>query len=73
MSSSSFVIGIDVGGTNTDVAIVQRNKVIGWNKSSTTPNIIDGVVQSIEKSLTNTQDNGYPNIRNEIARISIGK
>eukprot|EP00111_Clytia_hemisphaerica_P009564 TCONS_00028018-protein len=72
MSDSSFVIGIDVGGTNTDVAIVQGHKVVGWNKSSTTPNIIDGVIQSIEKSLKNTQENGYPNVRNEIARISIG-
>ena len=70
---SSFVIGIDVGGTNTDVAIVQGNKVVGWNKSSTTQNIIDGVIQSIEKSLESTQENGYPNIRNEITRISIGE
>eukprot|EP00111_Clytia_hemisphaerica_P003510 TCONS_00010036-protein len=69
---SSFVIGIDVGGTNTDVAIVQGHKVVGWNKSSTTPNIIDGVIQSIEKSLKNTEENGHPNIRNEITRISIG-
>ena len=49
---TSTVIGVDVGGTNTDVAILQGHQVIGWSKSSTTENITSGVVSAIKKAFT---------------------
>ena len=67
-----YVIGVDVGGTNTDVAILDGENVIGWCKVNTTPNIIDGVLTSITKAITASEENGYKNVRQNIQRISIG-
>ncbi|ESZ93296.1 hypothetical protein SBOR_6334 [Sclerotinia borealis F-4128] len=44
---SSCVIGIDVGGTNTDAVILQNENVLAWHKTPTTPDIQDGVEQAI--------------------------
>ncbi|KUJ20906.1 uncharacterized protein LY89DRAFT_694593 [Mollisia scopiformis] len=45
---ASCVIGIDVGGTNTDSVILQNNKVLAWHKTPTTTDIQEGVEQAIE-------------------------
>lgn len=68
----SYVIGVDVGGTNTDVAIIDGSTVVGWNKYTTTSNIIDGVTTSILQAFEKAEKNGFNNIRREIGRINIG-
>lgn len=46
----SLRVGIDVGGTNTDAAIVDDNgKVIAATKSATTPDPFDGIQESLRK------------------------
>lgn len=47
-------IGIDVGGTNTDIAIVNGNKLVGFGKSQTQDNLAAGVKSVIEKALAQT-------------------
>jgi len=42
------VIGIDVGGTNTDAVYLQNEKVLAWHKTPTTPDIQSGVETAIE-------------------------
>jgi len=42
------VIGIDVGGTNTDAVYLQNDKVLAWHKTPTTPDIQSGVETAIE-------------------------
>lgn len=42
------VIGIDVGGTNTDAVYLQNEKVLAWHKTPTTPDIQSGVENAIE-------------------------
>ena len=64
----SFTVGVDVGGTNTDVVIIHGNQVIGWNKSSTTEKIIDGVINSIELAVENALSNGH-----SMSRVVLGK
>ena len=68
----SFIIGIDVGGTNTDVAIVEDCNVIGWNKSLTTTDIIGGVLNSIKLAVKNGEENGHLSIFSNIKRVNIG-
>lgn len=46
---SSCVIGIDVGGTNTDAVILQGEEVVEWYKTPTTSDIQTGVERAIEE------------------------
>ncbi|KIN05893.1 hypothetical protein OIDMADRAFT_176029 [Oidiodendron maius Zn] len=43
------VIGIDVGGTNTDAVILQGDDVLAWHKTPTTADIQHGVELAIEQ------------------------
>ena len=43
-----FRIGIDVGGTNTDAALLDNNRVIASAKAPTSKDVITGVVNSPE-------------------------
>ncbi|KAH8663399.1 hypothetical protein BGZ60DRAFT_470898 [Tricladium varicosporioides] len=45
----SCVIGIDVGGTNTDAVILQGDEVLACHKTPTTSDIQDGVERAIEE------------------------
>jgi len=46
-SQAPCVIGIDVGGTNTDAVYLQDEKVLAWHKTPTTPDIQSGVETAI--------------------------
>ncbi|ODV96999.1 hypothetical protein PACTADRAFT_79427 [Pachysolen tannophilus NRRL Y-2460] len=57
MTNSNYLIGIDVGGTNTDSVLVDPalmeesvgSGVIAWNKSVTTADVSDGIEAAIAK------------------------
>ena len=51
MSQSSYRIGIDVGGTNTDAVLMAGRAVVASAKSFTTPDVRDGVVNAVRKLL----------------------
>lgn len=42
---------MDVGGTNTDAVVLDRNDVIGWHKAPTTKDIHSGVKESVVEAL----------------------
>ncbi|KAH7360490.1 hypothetical protein BKA65DRAFT_493249 [Rhexocercosporidium sp. MPI-PUGE-AT-0058] len=44
---ASCIIGIDVGGTNTDSVILHNDKVLACHKTPTTPDIQEGVERAI--------------------------
>ncbi|KAG4420786.1 hypothetical protein IFR04_006066 [Cadophora malorum] len=44
---ASCIIGIDVGGTNTDSVILQNEEVLAWYKTPTTTDIQEGVERAI--------------------------
>lgn len=46
---SPCVIGIDVGGTNTDAVLLRDDKVLAWHKTPTTADIQQGVEVAIEE------------------------
>jgi len=48
LKSAPCVIGIDVGGTNTDAVYLQNENVLAWHKTPTTPDIQSGVETVIE-------------------------
>ncbi|KAE9379113.1 hypothetical protein N431DRAFT_499770 [Stipitochalara longipes BDJ] len=50
---ASYVIGIDVGGTNTDSVILQNDSVLAWHKTATTPDIQQGVETAIAAVVKN--------------------
>lgn len=62
------VVGVDVGGTNTDAIMLEDNKIIGWAKSPTTDNVTDGIVQSIKQLLDTLPDKHHSNVHS----ITIG-
>lgn len=68
----SYVIGVDVGGTNTDVAILLGQNVIGWDKSLTTSDIVTGVIKSISLAIRNAAKNGHEHVIENTLRVNIG-
>ncbi|QSZ30456.1 hypothetical protein DSL72_000010 [Monilinia vaccinii-corymbosi] len=52
---SPRVIGIDVGGTNTDAVILQGENILAWHKTPTTPDIQDGVEKAIAAVMKSAQ------------------
>ncbi|QTH23936.1 hydantoinase/oxoprolinase family protein [Rhizorhabdus wittichii] len=54
MSDAHFRIGIDVGGTNTDVVLMDGRTVLGSAKHFTTPDVKSGVVNAVRTVLDTT-------------------
>lgn len=50
-----IIIGVDVGGTNTDTVLLENGKIIGHSKVKTTLNVSDGIVASIKQVLELTR------------------
>ena len=48
-------IGVDVGGTNTDAALMDGNKVVGWFKTPTTPDVTTGITKAMRTVLEETK------------------
>jgi len=44
-------LGVDVGGTNPDAAVVSGTEVLGTAKVTTTPDVTDGVVAAARAAL----------------------
>lgn len=51
VTSEVRVVGVDVGGTNTDAVILDGDQVLGWHKAPTTQDIHSGVTVSITEAL----------------------
>ena len=49
-------VGVDVGGTNTDAAVIAGKSVLGFAKHVTTQDITTGVVRAIAQALNNSQN-----------------
>ncbi|KAI1842473.1 hypothetical protein JX266_011368 [Neoarthrinium moseri] len=61
------VIGVDVGGTNTDTVLMRGRDILAWHKSPTTPDVSSGVSSAIEAVL---REAGVG--RSEVALVKIG-
>jgi len=48
-------IGVDVGGTNTDAALMDGNRVVGWFKTPTTPDVTTGITKAVRTVLEETK------------------
>ncbi len=48
-------IGVDVGGTNTDAVLMDGDKVVGWHKTPTTPDVTGGITAAIRTVLQETK------------------
>ncbi len=68
----AFVIGVDVGGTNTDTAILQGTKVIVKSKTPTTGEKTSGVINSIQTALDGLPADTRSHVLDHLARVSIG-
>ena len=67
----SYVIGVDVGGTNTDAVILQGKDVVSSFKHPTTPDPIHGIINAITGSLRNFKGNS-DDLKSNICRVCIG-
>ena len=68
----AFVIGVDVGGTNTDTAILRGGQVVTTAKTPTTEEKTRGVVDSIHKALSTLSDDTRAQVLSNLARVTIG-
>ena len=69
----SYTIGVDVGGTNTDVAILSDSgNVIAWSKTPTTHCITACVVDAIKLALCNVAENCLNDVIKNVKVINIG-
>lgn len=48
-------VGVDVGGTNTDAAVMDGPRLLGSNKSPTTPDVTGGIVAAVSAALEAAQ------------------
>ena len=71
--SSLHVIGVDVGGTNTDTAILRGGRVVAKAKTPTTADKTGGVVSSIRSALASLpSEEARAEVLGSLARVSIG-
>jgi N-methylhydantoinase A/oxoprolinase/acetone carboxylase beta subunit len=52
----SYVIGVDIGGTNTDTVLMDGNDVLAWDKSTTSSDFAEGVCLSIKKVMEKAKE-----------------
>lgn len=74
MTGKTLLIGVDVGGTNTDSVLIDPQQlgkttegILSWNKAVTTANVSEGIYNGISKLLSETNVN-----RSNIASVTIG-
>ena len=48
-------IGVDVGGTNTDAVLMDSDRVVGWHKTPTTPEVTAGITTAMRTVLEETK------------------
>lgn len=69
----SLVIGVDVGGTNTDAVVLQGRSVLSQSKRLTTPDVTAGVIQAVQSAITaleqSTEDSS---VAERVSRVNIG-
>ena len=69
----AYVIGVDVGGTNTDTAILKGHKVIAKAKRPTTQDKTRGIIDSIQAALESLPaDHNRDVVLSSLDRVSIG-
>ena len=67
-----YVIGVDVGGTNTDAVVLAGSAVIAAAKSPTTEDKTSGVVSAIRAALESLSEQKRAEVVAHVARVSIG-
>lgn len=67
-STMAFVIGVDVGGTNTDTVILHEGKVFAKAKTRTTEDKTGGVYNSIQAALGSLTGESRLQVLNNLAR-----
>ncbi|XP_038073477.1 uncharacterized protein LOC119741694 [Patiria miniata] len=65
-----FVIGVDVGGTNTDAVCLQGSHVVASSKVPTTENVTDGLKQALSNVITESRQSLGRDV--PVSRINIG-
>lgn len=66
---SSYVMGVDVGGTNTDVVLLKDGRVVSLCKSPTTPDPLQGIVDAITGCLSKCDP---ASVKANLSRVCIG-
>lgn len=64
LNMPDYIVGVDVGGTNTDAVLLDPSKflssnidsVVSWNKSTTTRDVAHGIENTIEQLFQNASE-----------------
>ncbi len=55
---ASYVIGVDVGGTNTDAVCLDGNTIVDYAKVATTADVTSGVKKALQDLLAKLNKEG---------------
>ena len=69
---TSCVIGVDVGGTNTDAVILLGDRIIAAEKSPTTPDRTTGIINAIRAAVDTLSPDDRTGVLRDVVRVSIG-
>ena len=76
---AKLVVGVDVGGTNTDAVILRGNEVVAGVKHPTTPdrttgvrNAIENVIENLVQSQSHSEYTSRLDVIKYIQRVNIG-
>ena len=63
--AKSLVVGVDIGGTNTDAVLVKNREILNSIKVTTSDDIGSGVINAIKQLLVGHN-------REEVRRVALG-
>ena len=75
-SERPLVVGVDVGGTNTDAVVLEGRNVLSQSKCLTTPDVTTGVIRAVRSAVTaletGEQAAGGTSVAARVSRVNIG-
>ena len=74
MAGNSLVVGVDVGGTNTDAVVLQGRSVLSQSKRLTTPDVATGVIEAVQSALASLEEQSAEigQVAGRVSRVNIG-
>ena len=72
----SLVVGVDVGGTNTDAVVLEGRRVLSQWKCLTTPDVTTGVIRAVQSAISaldqGERSAGGTSVAGRVSRVNIG-
>lgn len=76
-SERPLVVGVDVGGTNTDAVVLEGRSVLSQFKCLTSPDVTTGVIRAVQSAISalypeGERSTGGTSVAGRVSRVNIG-